>query len=323
MPIYLNNNFESKIEFGDRLPVSYSGPLLKGSNVLYFAKDTCQLIIQEIITDLYTLRLNVFRFLETVTLRSVSQKEGIHSRILLKGNLHHRIKGAGRINLREGEFTMFWADSANCKCRFEENVEYRTLDIFYGPQLIQQLIPFFPELKYLDRDEHPKQLVKNPCFITPLMSDITRQIMECPFDESTSQFYFELKVREYLFLMLEHIYRRPPSRYRFTPYETACIIKAHQLLLEDVSKKPLSLRMLAKAVAINEFKLKAGFRQLFGMSIFDCLHEARMQKARELLLSTNDPIKQICELTGYPRMTNFITAFRRRFGYTPGSIRRK
>jgi AraC-like DNA-binding protein len=35
------------------------------------------------------------------------------------------------------------------------------------------------------------------------------------------------------------------------------------------------------------------------------------------------PIKQICVLTGYARMTNFITAFRKKFGYTPGSLRRK
>jgi len=323
MPIYLNNNSESMVEFQHEMPVSYSGPLLRGSNVLYFAKDTFQLIIQEIVTELYTVRFNVFRFLETLTLDSVSRKKGVHSRTLLKGNLRHKVKGTGRINLREGEFTMLWSESANCRCRFEKNVEYRTLDIFYSPQLLQQLLPFFPELKFLKQEGHPKQLVNNPCFITPIMHDITRQILECPFDETTRQFYFDLKVREYLFVMLEHIYKRTSSRYRFTPYETACIIKAHKLLLEDLSKRPLSLRMLSKTVAINEFKLKAGFRQLFGLSVFDCLQEARMQKARELLLSTNEPIKQICGLTGYPRMTNFITAFRKRFGYTPGSLRRK
>ena len=70
--------------------------------------------------------------------------------------------------------------------------------------------------------------------------------------------------------MLEHAYKRSPSRYRFTPYETASIIKAHKLLLEDLSKKPLSLQMLSRSVAINEFKLKAGFRQIF--ECFDVLH---------------------------------------------------
>lgn len=323
MPIYLNSNSGSLIEFQDGLPVNYSGPLLRDSKAIYFAKDTCQLIIQEIITELYTLRLNVFRFFETLTFDSVSNKEGIHSRILLKGNLRHKVKGTGKIYLREGEFTMLWADSANCKCRFEKDTEYRTLDIFYSPALFQQLIIYFPELKDLQNAGHLKQLIKNPCYITPAMRDIIREILECPFDETTRQFYFDLKVREYLYVMLEHTYNRPPARYHFTPYEIACIIKAHKLLLEDLGKKPLSLRMLSKAAAINEFKLKAGFRQLFGLSVFDCLHEERMEKARELILTTDEPLKNICVLSGYPRMTNFITAFRKRFGYTPGSLRRK
>lgn len=323
MPIYLNSNSGSVIEFQDGLPINYSGPLLRGSKVLYFAKDACQLIIQEIITELYTLRLNVFRFLETLTLDSVSNKEGIHSWVLLKGNLRHKVKGIGKIYLRESGFTLLWADSAHCNCRFEKDTEYRILDIFYSPALFHQLVIYFPELKVLQKGRHVKQLIKNPCFITPVMRDIIREILECPFDETTRQFYFDLKVREYLYVMLEHTYNRAPARYLFTPYEIACIIKAHKLLLEDLSKKPLSLRMLSKAVAINEFKLKAGFRQIFGMSVFDCLQEARMEKARELILTTNDPLKQICVLSGYPRITNFITAFRKRFGYTPGSLRRK
>lgn len=323
MSIYLNSDSESLIEFQDGLPVNYSGPLLRGSKVLYSAKDTCQLIIQEIRTELYSLRLNVFRFFETLTLNSVSKREGFHSRVLLKGNLRHKIKGAGRIYLREGEFTMLWAGNTDCRCRFEKNTEYRTLDIFYSPELLQQLIFFFPQLQDLIKDEQAKLLVKNPCFITPAMHDIIRQILECPFDETTRQFYFDLKVREYLYVMLEQAYKRPPSRYHFTPYETACVIKVHKILLEDLSKKPLSLRMLSKAAAINEFKLKAGFKQLFGLSVFDCLQEARMEKARELLLTTNEPLKNICVLSGYPRMTNFITAFRKKFGYTPGSLRRK
>lgn len=323
MSLYLNNNSEGLVEFQNGLPKNYSGPLLRGSNVLYSAKNTYQIIIQEIVTELYLLRLNIFKFFETLAIDSVSGKAGIHSRILLKGNLRHKVNGTGRIYLREGQFTMLWADSADCYCRFEKDKEYRTLDIFYSPELLQQLTFFFPELQDLMKDVKAKLLVSNPCFITPAMRDIIRQILECPFDETTRQFYFDLKVREYLYVMLEHAFKRSSSRYRFTPYETACIIKAHKLLLEDLSKKPLSLQMLSRSVAINEFKLKAGFRQLFGVSVFDCLHEARMEKARELLLSTNKPIKQICVLTGYPRMTNFITAFRKKFGYTPGSLRRK
>lgn len=324
MSLYLLQNGSNEIiEFQNEMPHDYSGPILPGSRFLSFNKESCQLIIQEIVTDLYILRFNVYKFFKKLTIGSISDKLGAHSRILLKQNLRHYIEGVGTIYLREGEFNMLWSGSANCQSKFDEDKEYKTLDIFYSPGLIIQLTSFFPQLVDVTQNEHARLLVKSPSFITPAMQGIIRQVLECPFDENTRQFYFDLKVREFLYLMLEHTYKPTSSRYKFTPYETACIIKARKILLEDISKKPLTLHMLSRAVAINEFKLKVGFKQLFGLTIFDCLHEARMEKARELLLITNEPIKHICILTGYPRMTNFITAFRKRFGYTPGSLRRK
>lgn len=323
MPLYLNNGSDSFIEFQSNVPVEYAGSFLPGSKFLYSAKDSFQLIIQEIVTELYTIRLNVYHFFKKISIESSSNKSGLHSRILLKENLRHNIQGVGTIYLREGEYTMLWSGHANCKSKFEKDKEYKTFDIFYSPGLIQQLTSLFPDLLDVMNNDQTKLLVKSPCFITSEMHGIIRQILKCPFDENTRQFYFDLKIREFLYLMLEHAYTKSPSRYKFTPYETACIIKAHKILLEDVSKNPMSLQMLSRAVAINEFKLKAGFKQLFGMTVFDCLYKARMDKARELLLTTNEPIKHICILTGYPRMTNFITAFRKRFGYTPGSLRRK
>lgn len=323
MSLYLNNGSGGSIEFKNETLPNFNGPVLPGSKFFYFSNDPCQLIIQEIATEIYTLRLNIYRFFNKISLDSISERIGLHSRILLKENLRHHIKGAGTIYLKEGEFTMLWSAHANCKCRFETDRDYKSFDIFYSPRLVQQLTDFFPDLLNVTKSEQTQLIVKSPSFITPGMKDIIAQIMYCPFDENTRQFYFDLKVREFLYLMLEHAFKSTPSRYKFTPYETACIIKAKKILLEDISKKPLTLQMLSRAVAINEFKLKAGFKQLFGTTIFDCLHEARMEKARELLLTTNEPIKHICILTGYPRMTNFITAFRRRFGYTPGSLRRR
>lgn len=111
MSIYLNDVSGNALEFQNTLPAGYSGPRLKGSQVFYFAKDAYKLIVQEIRTDLFTLRLNIFGFLEALTLDTICRKEGIHSRTLLKGNLRHKINDSGKINLREGEFTMLWAES--------------------------------------------------------------------------------------------------------------------------------------------------------------------------------------------------------------------
>lgn len=154
------------------------------------------------------------------------------------------------------------------------------------------------------------------------MKEIINQILNCPYDEATRQFYFDLKVRELLYQLLETAFKTNPSQQYFTPFEIARIHEARDILESYISKKPPSIRSLSRKVALNEYKLKTGFKQYFNASIFDWLIDRKMQHARHLILSTNRPIKDICAMVGYPRTTNFITAFRRRFGMTPGSLRR-
>jgi AraC-like DNA-binding protein len=81
--------------------------------------------------------------------------------------------------------------------------------------------------------------------------------------------------------------------------------------------------MLAKEVGMNDYKLKIAFRQLFGMGLFEYHLGLRMNEARRLLEETNKPVKAIAKLTGYSRITSFITTFRKFFGYTPSSVRKR
>jgi AraC-like DNA-binding protein len=67
----------------------------------------------------------------------------------------------------------------------------------------------------------------------------------------------------------------------------------------------------------NEFKLKKGFRQLFGMGVFHRLLFRRMEKAKMLLETTNKSIGEIADLAGYDTAAGFIHAFRREFDMTP------
>lgn len=307
------------------VPPDYSGPLLPGGNFFSAVTEHGEVMVQELNGEHYSLRYQVFHFFQNLSLQSESERQGLHTRFLLKNNLRHSLKGIGKINVREGQFTAVLSSVAECISRFEKDKVYQSLDIFYSPILLQQLAHFFPELETIMamQPNHPLLLVQ-PKRIIPAMKDVIREILECAFDQVTSPFYFDLKIREMLLLILNDTYNGPSSsRIPLSSSEKERIEKARDILLEDITKKPITIAALAKRVAINEFKLKKGFRELFGTSIFECLLDARMEKARELLLQTNLPIKVICSEAGYPRITNFITAFRRKYGYTPGSLRRK
>lgn len=84
-----------------------------------------------------------------------------------------------------------------------------------------------------------------------------------------------------------------------------------------------SIPEIATHAKISATKLKAGFRELFGMGLFHYLIEQRMQKAKYLLENTDKPLKIISHNLGYKHISNFIIAFKKRFGVTPNSWRNK
>lgn len=83
-----------------------------------------------------------------------------------------------------------------------------------------------------------------------------------------------------------------------------------------------TIRELAKKTGMNQNKLKAGFKLLFGSSPYHFLLRARMQKAQVLLQQTNEPLKAIAPLVGYRNPKNFITGYKRYFGKSPGATRK-
>lgn len=311
------------LEFQPGLPADYNGPILRGAIGLSAKTNTGQIIIQELAGDQYSIRFSIARFFKKITATGNIKKQGLYSYFMLKNGLRKEFDSIGKIHLRQDQYSCFFTDPTVCKAKFEKNIEYRAIDLFYTAKLLEELLPFFPELKDVLTASSSVMLPEKKCWTLPSMQEITNQLLNCPYDQATRQFYFDLKVRELLYQMLENAYKKKTGVQSFTPWETARIHDARSILEKYISKKPPTIRSLSKQVALNEFKLKTGFRQYFNAGIFEWLMEEKMQHAKHLLLTTNKPIKDICSLVGYPRTTNFITAFRRRFGMTPGSIRRQ
>jgi len=309
--------------FHPGLPPDYSGPILRGSIAVSAKTDLADMVVQEFSGEEYSIRFIIGTFLKRVTAKGHIQNRGLYSYFMLKNGLRKEISSIGKLHIRQDQYACFFTEPSTCKIRFEKNVEYRAIDIFYSPKLLHELLPFFPELKAV-LDATPGMVVRDKtCWSLPGMKEITNQLLNCPFDESTMQFYFDLKVRELLFQILENAYKRKATEQFFTPWEIGKIHQARTILEDYVSKKPPSIKSLSKQVALNVYKLKTGFRQYFNTGIFEWLLDRKMLYAKELIYTTNKPIKEICKMIGYPLSTNFITAFRRQFGVTPGSLRRK
>lgn len=95
-----------------------------------------------------------------------------------------------------------------------------------------------------------------------------------------------------------------------------------QHILKDRFASPPSLEDLAREVGVSRSSLVAGFRQIVGRSVFGYIQELRMERARELLCDTAEPIKSIARAVGYCHLSSFTFAIHRRFAMSPSDLRR-
>ena len=100
------------------------------------------------------------------------------------------------------------------------------------------------------------------------------------------------------------------------------IQQARAILFAEFLNPPTTVR-LAKRVALNEFKLKRGYRQTFGNSIYGDLRRHRMHVARDLLIAGESSVAAAACAVGYSNPGHFARAFQQEFGMAPGQLSRR
>lgn len=171
-----------------------------------------------------------------------------------------------------------------------------------------------------------KQLVEKctlpPCYrqetTTPAMQVALQQILNCPYQGWTRQFYLESKALELLILWLTEAAKsdRPAKSGELSLSDRDRLQRAREILIERIDSPP-SLIELARQVGLNDYKLKRGFRELFGTTVFGYLHSRRMEQAQQLLLQKQMKVTEVAYAVGYASLPSFSTAFRKRFGVSP------
>jgi len=96
------------------------------------------------------------------------------------------------------------------------------------------------------------------------------------------------------------------------------IYYAKELLVARL-KHPPSLIELARLVGMNDYKLKVGFRQAFGTTVFGYLHEVRMERSRQLLEAGEISVADAARAVGFVNRSHFAITFRKKFGVNPSA----
>lgn len=321
MIIRPSTKFSQSPKANSALPSFYRGPVIRGAQVSSLCNKDQEIIFQEICHDEYSIRFISGNTSDKFELNK-QVNEGLFSFHAMKNGFNSGCDESKIVNLQENHYLVNYSSSCYGAIITNDKEEFQFLEIFYPLTMVQQLSTFFPNLNQIVGSKG-EQLLRDKTFWTsPGIREILNRLLYYEYAEYLQNFYFGLKIREILFHILQCIFNFNDDDFEISAYEVDRIYEAKNILENHIEKKPPTIRQLSRMVAINEFKLKRGFRKIFHSGIFTWITKEKMFRAKMLLEETNKPIKEIAALTGYPRTTNFITAFRKEFGITPGAIRR-
>jgi AraC-like DNA-binding protein len=105
---------------------------------------------------------------------------------------------------------------------------------------------------------------------------------------------------------------RPPA---------APAIDAVRAFIDRHYAKPLTVTRLAQRAGLSPFHFIRAFRAAAGQTPHQYLRAKRIERAKELLVTTPLPVTEICDQIGFHSLGSFSSLFRRVTGETPAAYR--
>ncbi len=154
--------------------------------------------------------------------------------------------------------------------------------------------------------------------ISPSMAIVLNQIFHYNLNASIKNLYYRGKGYELLSLYFN---RNEDPNADHCPFlideeNVLKIKKAKEIIIANMAEPP-GLQELADLVGLNLKKLKLGFKQIYGDSVYSFLFDYKMEYARKLLDSGTYNVNEVGLQIGYSTASHFIAAFKKKFGTTP------
>ncbi|ASZ13911.1 helix-turn-helix domain-containing protein [Chitinophaga pendula] len=247
---------------------------------------------------------------------------------IVKGSILQTQRGLyeSRIIAQGSHSVLFNPDSLE-ENQLVENGEYRFISIYMPvSKAIELFEEYLPEFSYVAR-----QLAAGKALFhqspdnrfSERIARILNHLWEQPKQQQLKKLYFESLVNELFCLQWESMLHKPKESVGIKLRE-GDIEKLHYAaeILSQFYQQPPTLAQLAKKAQLNEYKLKAGFKQFFGVSVLNYIQHLRMEKAHQLIKETEKTMSEIAYELGYTHSQHFQRAFKKKFGIPPNSLRK-
>lgn len=154
--------------------------------------------------------------------------------------------------------------------------------------------------------------------VNPATAIVLSQIMNYSLHSSIKELYIKGKVYELIALYFNKSQDADIEQCPFLADEDNVrrIRKAKEIVIERMAEPP-TLAELSKEIGLSLKKLKEGFKQIYGDSVYSFLFEHKMEYARKMLETGEHNVNEVGLKIGYSTASHFIAAFKKKYGTTP------
>ena len=172
-------------------------------------------------------------------------------------------------------------------------------------------------IPFLSEDNKDKKYYKEND-ISPSMAIVLSQLFHYNLNSFIKNLYYKGKGYELLSLYFNRSEDPNAEQCPFLIDEENVlkIKKAKEIMISNMAEPP-GLEELSEQVGLSLKKLKMGFKQIYGDTVYGFLFEYKMDYARQLLDSGSYNVNEVGLKIGYSTGSHFIAAFKKKFGTTP------
>lgn len=240
---------------------------------------------------------------------------------------HFCIKGQGSFNFNDGNYLLPILEDNSLLLYNPERDLPLNLALAANSWIVSVLLPikkfhglFSTEASYISflSEENKNRKYYKDAHISPSMAIVLNQLMNYNLHPSVKPLYFKGKAYELLSLYFNRPIDTDTEQCPFLIDEdnVAKIKKAKKIIISRMAEPP-TLKELADEIQLPLNRLKEGFKQIYGDSVFSFLFDYKMERARQMLATGSLNVNEVGLRIGYSTSSHFIAAFKKKFGTTP------
>ncbi|WP_084396601.1 helix-turn-helix domain-containing protein [Henriciella aquimarina] len=246
--------------------------------------------------------------------------KGVKLILLLSGQLHCCLPDGDEVFI-----------SGPCLCSVVNDGDYLASQAFQPDEILRYIVVSFDQQTGAAFFDGPSRglglqagrtmprLIRAP--IDEALAGLGRQMLTCPMRPDAASLYMAGKGLELAGLAADLLGRNTPDRPAgaLSAADMERLEEARHILLTSLDEAP-DMPTLARQVGLNIRKLTTGFKARYGMTPSSFLQAARLDAAHRMIAAGEWTVSQAAWRVGYTPAA-FSTAFRRRFGIVPSSLR--